>query len=519
MSKLQRGIIRHKNATVEAIKTVVEGVGKKIELGEVVESHMNKIGTEEFDSEALIKAIFFPTLTFVHVNDAHATYGLKSGSSLLSRIRGYVDRVRAENPYTIFAHGGDFFEKGSVAELLSLGKATQRMYEAMGFDVAVFGNHDFSWSEEQAMEYSHTHGTKMLASNVEYVGQKSSKWGALKFVILERGGLKILLWGMVSKQYNEWNEITEAPYYPGTFELDHNYEKIAREIIAEHGHKVDFMVMLSHIGLKADRKVASKVMKGGMVLSGHSHSKLKKPVVDEDGTIIGQTDAYATGIVRIDVDFDRTNPAKPRRKRYRYEYVKNDDSLPVNKKVEETEKKVMDEFAPDAHLPLASVSKELNKKEIAGVVADGAVHELGVDAAFVDLKTVWEEKWEPEKPLTPQSLVDTLEVERQPAGKPGFSSFYIVEVSEEDLLQMFANANPDRWVSSSSKLKPKKKYRVALPRRAALHIDDYDGYFGKLIEPASEPVLAGEMWEVAANYGRYRNAQNLYIDADVELAA
>lgn len=478
-----------------------------VELRDQIISHKNM-------TDAALGFLGIKRITFVHINDCHATYQEDlPGENPMSRVGGFVEEVRADNPEAIFTHGGDFYEKGSVAELLSRGKSTREVFAAMGFDVAVIGNHDFAWSFAEVLAYLATPGTKMLASNVEYVGEKDSEYKGLDFTTINVGGVRVGFFGMVSKGYSELDEVTDNDYYPGKLRTRHDYVARAREIVDANRDSVDIMVMLSHIGLKADKKVADEVAGIDVVLSGHSHDSLMNEVVDEDGTIIGQTDAYGKDVIRLDLFYDMNGGGVIGHK---YELASNSIFFQSsNQRVAKEVQAIMEKYAPDAELPFAQVSKDLDKPEIAQVAADAAIHKLEADAVLVDIKTVWEE-WLPGS-ITKQALADTFKVERQHAGTPGFNSFYTVDISGYDLERMVNNAKePQRWVfNGPSEIDPGTIYRLAIQKKPGFHIRRY---FVDNVS-ASQPKPEGEMWEAVYEYGIYRNLQNLHLDTDLPLVA
>ncbi|MGO2012097.1 MAG: hypothetical protein ACTJH9_06640 [Pseudoalteromonas sp.] len=113
------------------------------------------------------------TLRFIHVADLHARFGFKE--KYFSHIKGYYNNAIAEQPYTVFTNGGDDYEKGTVAEQTSMGKATVEAIKAMEFDVRVIGNHDYAWGPEQLVEYANDDHAIVLASNTSYEGSPQSK--------------------------------------------------------------------------------------------------------------------------------------------------------------------------------------------------------------------------------------------------------------------------------------------------------------------------------------------------------
>jgi 2',3'-cyclic-nucleotide 2'-phosphodiesterase (5'-nucleotidase family) len=507
--------------------------GTMVKLRDGILTHKNTVGMSD-DSLDNLDA---KKITFVHSNDNHSSYNEDApGQNPLSRKVGYIKRLRKNQRNVVATDAGDIFEKGSVAELTSEGKATLEVFKAVakaikeaegldkdkGIYVFTIGNHDFAWDVETVFELLSAEDVHVLATNLEYVGNDAAmkaRFDALnlKFISIEKDGVKYGFFGMFSQAYSELDELIKGGngFYPGIFKTNHDYVELAKKIMAQYRHQVDVMVMVNHIGLKADKEV-SEVPAIDKALSGHSHSKLLEGVVDADGTIIGQAGAYGKNFIHLDVIVDTRKKGK-KVVNHRYKLIKNDpETLKTNDpKLARQIKGIVDHYAPEALKKFVKVSRDLNKDEVAAVVANAAIHRPNVDAVLVDKKTVWQE-WKAGA-LTQQDLADTFKVERQRPGGPGFSSFYIVEVSGEDLSKMRSDdKHAGRWVyGGPEQLDPSKTYRLALSKKQAMNVEEYFKHKVdvKIIKPACE------MWEAVYEYGVYRNQQNLHIDADLPLAA
>ena len=87
-------------------------------------------------------------LTILHSNDLHGDFlpktvdGVETGG--LSRLSGYVKKVRAEEEYVIYANAGDMF-RGSVIDSEYLGLSTIDMMNLLAPDVMTIGNHEVDY--------------------------------------------------------------------------------------------------------------------------------------------------------------------------------------------------------------------------------------------------------------------------------------------------------------------------------------------------------------------------------------
>jgi hypothetical protein len=451
-------------------------------------------------------------ITFIHTNDIHASFTPEEwGGNPVARISGYCKKSREENPFTICTHGGDVYEKGDITELISSGRTTRAVFQAIGFDLAVVGNHDFAWSLKEFFGYSRSPRTTMLGSNIKYIGNNPTEYGGVDYSIVDIGCMKIGFFGMVSKGYNELDEQTDQDYYPEALKTRHDYEERAKEMVAKLKGKVDLVVMLSHVGIKEDIELAKKVPGIDVILSSHSHDAVKKVV---NGVPIIQADAYSKLIGKLELVYDLK---KRRMKKHTMELIDNDFFnlwSPTDKKVRDNVNSMVKMWVPEDEFAYLDKTLE-DKSEIADLVGKSVIFHLKakkgteVHAALVDRKTVWVDRWE-KGALTMEELANSFKVERQPAGTPGFSSFYTVQVmgTELDLIRVSGLWN-SRWVyTGPGEPKPGEIYTLALPKKVAFNM----GHYLNLDE--REPKHACEIWEAVHTYGQHRTGEGLCMDED-----
>jgi 2',3'-cyclic-nucleotide 2'-phosphodiesterase (5'-nucleotidase family) len=217
-------------------------------------------------------------LTFLDVSDIHAHYNPDvSGSSPLARIRGYYERTKRTNPFTLLTNAGDDYEKGSIAEVLSRGRATREVVEAMGYDVRAIGNHDFAWGLKELLAFSRDPSAIVLASNIQMVGgQSGSQPGWTDYAALTLGCVRIGVFGLVSKPWDEKGKQYDGSYYP-QLRSDFRFVQTARKIIARHREDADLLVLVSHLGAHEDTRLAEQTEGIDLILGGHSHTLHRPP--------------------------------------------------------------------------------------------------------------------------------------------------------------------------------------------------------------------------------------------------
>lgn len=483
---------------------------------EDMESANENSEEQEEEQEAIIEG--FPacnqdaetqTISFVHVNDIHATYQIYDGeTAAVSSIKGFYNATKAENPYTLFTDGGDDHEKGSVAENISKGQSTRDIIFAMKFDVRVLGNHDFAWGPEHTLDFSDDPHAITLASNTSYDGDNPSDFKSVDFAKMEVGCVTLGFFGMTPKPYDETNTSYEGDFYPGgDFHTRHDYQKVAEEIIAAHGDEVDIMVMVSHLGLGTDESLAENVDGIDVILGGHSHSTIN-PEKMINNTIIIQAGSDAAFVTRLDLNIDLSDKSISS---HEYELKINLPMvMPVDEEFQAEIEGIMNKYAPDADSAVTTLSTSTSETNIANLTALAAINVIeGADAALVDLDTIWK-KWSKGN-LSKQSFIDTYKVEIQPAGTCGFNSFYKATINGQDLQQLKdALADNTDWaLVTPETIDTSSTYTLVLQKRPALRSE----YRPSTFELTDTEFLM-EAWELLDAYGQMRQAECKYFDIE-----
>jgi 2',3'-cyclic-nucleotide 2'-phosphodiesterase (5'-nucleotidase family) len=445
-------------------------------------------------------------LTFVHANDLHASYTPDDrGKSRWARIRGFYERTRLDSPYTIFTDGGDDHEKGSVADLLSSGRSTLELARAMEFDARVLGNHDFAWSLEELLDFSHDPHALVLASNQHYTGADPAAYGAADFGTLRVGCLTVGFAGLVSTPWDERDQTISEDFYP-EITADYDYTTRARALVDAHRGEVDVLVFLDHIGEGDDEALAAAVPGIDVILSSHSHTLTAAPVVVGD-TVVVQAGSSGDFVIRLDLDVELATHAVNVADYTIKPVFMEAPSAPMNDAVTAA----MATYAPEAFATLGSMSRVLDAAGAAELAARASLTQLSADAAIIDVNTAWGSL--SAGPLTQQELADTFKVERERAGTPGFSSLYRATVSGA-VLALVASAPADRWrYVGPATVDPAATYTLVVQKRPAMHPDEYLPA-GVLLDA---PTAQAEVWETLDHYARARNAACLYVDVDTSI--
>jgi 2',3'-cyclic-nucleotide 2'-phosphodiesterase (5'-nucleotidase family) len=263
-------------------------------------------------------------LCILNTNDVHGhitvekVEGWKKPSGGAAVLSGCVREIRSSNLAagvpTLLLDAGDIF-LGTPEGNLSKGIAVTEVMNAAGYDAMTIGNHEFDLGVDVVAALAASARFPILGANVRIPPGRAPPAFLRPYVIKELGGLKVGIIGVIT-------ELAPAVVMPGRNEkiVFEKPQEIIRACIAElKAQGVDFIILISHCGSEEDRRIGAEVEGIGVIVGGHGHELLRKPLrVRSTGTLIVQAGASGQYLGRIDCGVD---PESGRAARYRYEVI------------------------------------------------------------------------------------------------------------------------------------------------------------------------------------------------------
>lgn len=247
----------------------------------------------------------YKNLTILHSNDMHGDFlaeqidqDLVGGVSLLS---GYVDKVRREQPNTLYCIAGDMF-RGSVIDSEFQGMSTIEIMNAISPDVVTLGNHETDYGIAHLLFLEKCAKFPIINANL-YIRTNFARLFK-PYVILETGGMKVLFIGILTEEVLSQ---TKHDGLVGSFvDIHEAAQEIGRICNTYNAMDIDMTVLLTHIGFEEDKKLAEKLDPSwgvDLIVGGHSHTFLEEPAV-VNGVIIVQAGTGTDQIGRLDAVVD-----------------------------------------------------------------------------------------------------------------------------------------------------------------------------------------------------------------------
>lgn len=244
-------------------------------------------------------------LTLLHSNDMHGDFLAESIEKKLvggvSMLSGYLNTVRKKEKNVLYAIAGDMF-KGSIIDSEFKGISTIEIMNMLSPDIATLGNHETDYGVAHLLFLEKCAKFPIINANLFIKTNHVRLFTPYK--ILEVDGLNIMFIGIITEEVLAQ---TKNEAVIGSFV---DVREAAKEIgvICDNYKttKIDYTVILTHIGIEEDKKLAAlldKELRVDLIIGGHSHTVIDKPL-EVNGIKIVQAGTGTDLIGRMDIEFD-----------------------------------------------------------------------------------------------------------------------------------------------------------------------------------------------------------------------
>ncbi len=259
-------------------------------------------------------------ITILHTNDMHSridpfpvTGGKYDGMGGMANRAMLIKRIRNQEKNVLLLDAGDIFQGTPYFNFYG-GELEYTLMSKMQYDAATLGNHDFDNGIEGFLKQLPLANFPFLIANYDF--SKTDVRGKTKpYHIFEKEGIKIGVFGLGI----ELEGLVPEALYGATVYQDPI--PVAKEMVSQlKSLNCDLIVCLSHLGFEykhskvSDKVLASKVDGIDLIIGGHTHTFLDKPIEVKSNsghtTIINQVGWAGINLGRIDFYFSKKKKKK-----------------------------------------------------------------------------------------------------------------------------------------------------------------------------------------------------------------
>lgn len=250
-------------------------------------------------------------LRIYHTNDIHGWIMTRPDKFRPERQIGGAEALAAliarEKGPKLVLDAGDWWQ-GTPEGSLSTGAAVAEVFNAIGYDAVVIGNHEYDAGAEELKALIPKIKAPVLSANTYGADGKLVAW-VKPWIVKEVAGVKIGLFGLTT------TGMTRLAFPKHIAGLSFRREvEVAREAVKELKKAgATVIVAITHVGLEAegkppfegDQTIAREVPGIDLIVGGHSHTFLERPIRDgRNGTLIVQAGHYLFKAGRVELAVD-----------------------------------------------------------------------------------------------------------------------------------------------------------------------------------------------------------------------
>ncbi len=252
-------------------------------------------------------------MALLHLNDFHSRHEPIAATSAACRagetcfggsarmataIAEAREAARAEGRAALLLEAGDAF-LGTLFFAHHEGQAEAQVQRAWGVQGFALGNHEFDLGPEVLARYIAAVPFPVLSANLDATAEPALAGKIRPTITFRRESMRVVVVGLTTPD-------TPGISSPGpNLRFTDPLEAANRAVWEARREGPALVVMLSHLGLGADRRLAAEVAGVDVILGGHSHTLVAPPVVVEGPdrpVLIAQAGAHGRFLGRLDLD-------------------------------------------------------------------------------------------------------------------------------------------------------------------------------------------------------------------------
>ena len=262
-------------------------------------------------------------ITILHTNDVHshidpfpADHPRNANMGGAARRAALIESIRKEEENVLLLDAGDIFQGTPYFNYYG-GELEFKLMSMMQYDLATMGNHDFDNGIDGF--YAQLPHAKFEFVSANYDFKNTDLNDIVKpYKIFNKDGIKIGIFGLGV----ELDGLVDKKLYKET--VYNNPIEVAQDMtrILKEEQKCDLVICLSHLGFSyknepykvSDLELAKKTNNIDLIIGGHTHTFLDKPVVEKNSegkdVLINQVGCYGINLGKIDFYFSNDKTIK-----------------------------------------------------------------------------------------------------------------------------------------------------------------------------------------------------------------
>lgn len=457
-------------------------------------------------------------LKILHTNDVHGRlapvdyYGKNNVGGFAARAKLIKD-IKSETENVLVLDAGDFAQ-GTLFFKFFDGIPDVKFMSKVGYDAAELGNHEFDKGLELLEKMADSAEFPLLCANIKFLNNSELQKKINSYVIKDFDGFKVGIIGVIAE------DLRTIVNNTGGFVV-YDVAKTVRNIVEKIDSQVDLIIVLSHIGIKEDIKLAKAVPEIDLIVGGHSHTfrhRPKRVFHNGDLTLVVQTGEFGIYLGNLDLVIEDKDI-----KEYKYRLIPVKGEFPdkyFEKKITKLSEIILKESSQkigEIKIPPAVEQNNTRKK----LTKTGTLVALAIKEKCLDVDIVLQNAGGIRKSGFAESFVSKKDVFEL---YPFENTVVIAEIKGSDLKSMLETSSAFLPEASGGFLQSLGlEYNVNTKKMPQILSDDKlsvlkEGERVSEIKINDKPLISDKYYKVAVNdymfnggngYSQFENAKNV----------
>lgn len=211
----------------------------------------------------------------LHTNDMH------SKIDNMGKLAYLADSLKATHPYVFIVAAGDNFTGNPIVDMYpDKGYPMIDLMNRVGFDLTAFGNHEFDMGQKMQNKRRKQAHFPFISCNIDASSAEVKQPKPYK--ILKAGKIKIPVLAMI--QLGENGLPDSHPSRLEGIKFTPAIDKVQDYLWLKD--KYGMLIGLTHLGVEGDEPLAQKYPQFDLIIGGHSHTVISKPMIVNNVMIV-----------------------------------------------------------------------------------------------------------------------------------------------------------------------------------------------------------------------------------------
>lgn len=230
---------------------------------------------------------------FYYTNDLHSQFDRWSRVATFMKMKRLESEERGETSWVVDI--GDHIDRVHPISEATMGKGNVELMNLLGYDFATIGNNEGLTLAYNDLYHLYDDAEfSVICSNLESLKADNPRWLNRHQIVTSKHGVRVGIIGLTA-QFNTYYNLLGWHLHP-------TFDTIEKQL-AQIREKTDVIVLLSHLGIHEDQRIAEHFPEIDVIIGGHTHHLIRKGEIVRN-TLITAAGKHCKYVGEVTITYD-----------------------------------------------------------------------------------------------------------------------------------------------------------------------------------------------------------------------